>query len=294
MKNAPVRHALEYFFYRRFARAILRRPHAEVRAFGARLGRWGHRLLIGPRRLALANLERVFPEMPRVERRRVVRACFEHFGSHFCEAVSFDRFDAHGVLEQFDVEGWEVIEELEREDGGFFLHAGHFGCFEMALYPLSIRLERFYALGRPPDNPRVGEDLLLSRQRFGAVMIEKAGAARQMRRALRQGGRIALVIDQHVRESAGIHIPFLGHPASTSPVLALLALRHRAPVVPFTCWPARGGRYRLEIRRPLRPEGEGDQAVADLTRQILAEVETDIRQRPELWLWMHRRWRTSG
>ena len=254
-------------------------------------------LLIGPRRLALANLERVFPEMPRPERRRIVRACFEHFGSHFCESVSFERFGRDQVLEHFDIEGWEVIEELDSEGGGFFLHSGHYGNFEMALYPFAIRLDRVHALGRPPDNPRVAADLLAARQRFGAVMLEKAGAARQMRRALRRGGRIALVIDQHVRESAGIRIPFLGHLAWTSPVLAMLALRHRAPVVPFACRPAPGGRYRLEIRPPLRPpagsENGGDEAVAAFTRCLLEDVETEVRRRPELWLWMHRRWRDS-
>ena len=91
----------------------------------------------------------------------------------------------------------------------------------------------------------------------------------------------------------GVLVPFLGHPAWTSPVLAILSLLTRAPVVHLACVPVEGGRYRVSLRPPIEPEGEGPEAEAALTRRYMEEVERDIRLRPELWLWMHRRWRTD-
>ncbi len=299
MKNAPVQHAVEYFFFRRFQNYLLRRPHAQVREVGARLGRVAYRLLASPRKKALRNLELVFPQKTDAERRLITRKCFEHFGSQFCESVSIGRFRQDEILNYFDIEGWEIIEQLTEQGRGFFLHTGHYGSFEMALYPCGMLLEGYHGVVRPLDNPKINDELMRIRGKFGAQILSKAGVALKMRSAVRRGQRVAIVIDQHVRPSAGIQVPFLGHPAWTSSLLASLALKLDAPVVPFVCLPAPEGRYKLEFRPPIWGTAEGlskdpltrDQAVADLTTRILAEVEEDVRRRPEWWLWMHRRWR---
>jgi Kdo2-lipid IVA lauroyltransferase/acyltransferase len=95
----------------------------------------------------------------------------------------------------------------------------------------------------------------------------------------------------HPRE--GIEVPFFGHPAMTTPVLARLSLRTGAPVVPVFAYPAPRSRYQMVVREPiLPPAGVTDlpEAVAALTRRYLAVIEEEIRSRPEMWLWMHRRW----
>ncbi len=293
MKDAPVRHAAEYVLYRAVKAALLRFSHPRVRGLGHRLGRLGHRLLAGQRRLALRNLELVMPELDAGERRRVVGACFEHFGAHFLELASMSRFDREAAAGLFDVEGLEHLAELEAAGRGYFLTAGHYGHWELALYPLASRVADLQAVARPPDNPRIARDVRAMRERLGIGMIDKAGASFRMLKAHRRGARVAVVLDQHVRPSAGILVPFFGRPAWTSPVLAILSLRTGAPVVHLTCVPAPGGRYRVRLRPPIEPEGEGPDAEAALTRRYMEEIERDVRRRPELWLWMHRRWRQT-
>ena len=294
MKNAPVQHAVEYFLFRRFRNHLLRRPHAQVRASGARLGRMAYGLVGGARKKALRNLARIFPEKAPEQREQIARACFEHYGSQFCESISIGRFSNQDVLELFELEGWDILERLTAEGRGFFMHTGHYGSFEMALYPCGILLEGYHGVVRPLDNPKIDADLMAIRGGTGAHILSKAGVGLKMRSAVRAGKPVAIVIDQHVRPSAGIRVPFLGHPAWTSSLLASLALKLDAPVVPFACTPIPEGRYRLEIREPIwgDPGGKStDEAVEDLTTRILAEVERDILRRPEWWLWMHRRWR---
>jgi KDO2-lipid IV(A) lauroyltransferase len=111
-----------------------------------------------------------------------------------------------------------------------------------------------------------------------------------MLEVLRAGGRVGILIDQRVQPREGIAVPFFGHPALTTPVLARVSLRTGAPVVPVALYPVRGGRYRFAARPPVFPEGEGEEAVAALTRRYLAVAEEQIREHPEMWLWMHRRW----
>jgi KDO2-lipid IV(A) lauroyltransferase len=130
------------------------------------------------------------------------------------------------------------------------------------------------------------------RQRFGIREVHKQGAARQIFRVVREGGRVGMVIDQRVRPGQGIVLPFLGHPALVTPLPASVSLRTGAPVVPIFGWPERRGHYRVELGEPIHPgEGRGDEAVAALTARYLAVLEDAIRRRPEQWLWMHRRWR---
>jgi KDO2-lipid IV(A) lauroyltransferase len=107
---------------------------------------------------------------------------------------------------------------------------------------------------------------------------------------LRDAGIVGILIDQRVQEKEGIAVPFFGRPALTTPVLARLSLRTGAPVLPLALFPEPHGRYRFIAHPPILPQGEGEAAVAELTRQYLAVAEQDIRRHPEQWLWMHRRW----
>ena len=294
MKNAPFLHAVEYFAFRRFRNHLMRRSHQEVRELGAKVGGWAYGLLKSPRKKALGNLERVFPEKSADEREQIARDCFRHFGSQFFESLSIERFETSNILDQFDLEGWEILEELQAQEKGYFLHTGHYGSFEMALYPCGMLLDGYHGVVRPLDNPRINADLLAVRGKFGARILSKAGVALKMRSAVRNGNPVAIIIDQHVRPSAGVKVPFLGHPAWTSNLLASLAIKMKVPVVPFACLPIDGGRYRLEIRPPIWADDtieDRAEAVLDLTSRIMAEVEKDIHRRPEWWLWMHRRWR---
>ena len=80
--------------------------------------------------------------------------------------------------------------------------------------------------------------------------------------------------------------------ALTSRLLARLALKTGAPIVPFFARLAPAGRYRVAFHPPVDTAVDGDQAVEQLTERCLAVVEAEIRLSPEQWLWLHRRWKT--
>ncbi len=285
------RHRFEYAFYRAMKGFLCSRPHPAARRFGRRVGGLVYHLMAPARRVVLDNLALAMPELGPEERKRVARDCFRHFGAHFGDLLSASRFTREDVATNFDVEGWEHLEAAEQTAGGYILTAGHYGSWELAIYPMSLRIDQLQAVARPPNSPLVAADLQADRERFGAVMVGKKGAGFRLRNAYRKGARIALMIDQHVRPSAGIQVPFMGQPAWTSPMLAMLSIMTGAPVVHFTTVPIAGGRYRLCFRPPIEPAGKGEEAQAALTRRYLEEIERDIRRQPELWLWMHRRWR---
>jgi KDO2-lipid IV(A) lauroyltransferase len=169
------------------------------------------------------------------------------------------------------------------------LLSGHFGSWQIAVYPVGIRLGGFHLVARPPDNPHIAADATRIRERFGNTEVERGGSAHRMLNIVRKGNALGLVVDQRP-PSGGIVVPFMGHPARATPIPAMVSIFAKAPAVPLTCVPVGADRYRLTMKPAIQPEGRGDEAVARLTERYLAEAEADVRSAPEMWLWMHRRW----
>jgi KDO2-lipid IV(A) lauroyltransferase len=293
LKNRPVRHRIEYGLYlglKGFLRAL---SHPAARKFGRSVGALAHALDRRHREVALRNLALALPEVGPEERARLVKACFRHFGAALCDTISSTRFGATDFCHLFTLEGWENLEEAERRGKGIFILSAHLGFWEAVPPMIGLTRGRMDTVFRPADNPWLDRELRALRERSGNAVIPKRGAARRMIEVLRAGGRVGILIDQRVQAKEGITVPFFGHPALTSPVLARLSLRTGAAVVPIAAYPLPKGRYRLVVRPAILPPegaGDGDETVAALTRRYLEAAEEDIRAHPEQWLWMHRRW----
>ncbi len=295
MKNRPVRHRIEYGLYLAIKGTLRALPHESARGVGRLLGSLGHALDRRHREVALRNLEMALPEIPPDERRRLVRACFRHFGAALCDAISSTRFDARDLCERLSFEGWENIAAAEQPGKGFFVLSPHLGFWELVPPLIGLFHRRMSIVMRPADNPWLNRELKDLRERFGNGTLPKKGAARGMLETLRESGIVGILIDQRVQAKEGIEVPFFGRPALTTPVLARLSLRTGAPVLPVALVPEPDGRYRFIAHPPIFPPGPADTAAgvdptAELTRRYLEVAEQDIRRFPEQWLWMHRRW----
>jgi len=103
---------------------------------------------------------------------------------------------------------------------------------------------------------------------------------------------VAILIDQHIMTRDAISVDFFSRPAATTSAVAALALRTGAPIVPVFALPAPHGRYRLIYEHAITPpDPHASNAVRDFTQRCTDVLEMYVRRNPELWLWMHRRWR---
>ena len=289
-----VRDRLEWIVFVAVRGGLRSLPHAAARPIGARLGDLARLAAPRYRRLVDENLRRAFPSWESGRRREVTRACFRHFGAMVCDIVSFGRFDAVELCRRLTLEGWDHVEEAERGDGGTLYLTAHLGNWEIAPHPIGLYRGTLHVVARPFNNPLLWGPMLEERERLGHRVIEKHGAAREVFRVLKEGGRVGMVVDQRVRPGqGGIPVPFFGHPALTTPLPAKVALRTGSPAVPVFAYPEARGRYRVKIEPPIRPEGSdrSEEDVVSLTRRYLGVFESEIAAHPEQWLWMHRRWR---
>ena len=269
-------------------------PRAWLVALGAATGELAFRLARKHTRVALKNLETAFGDrFSPVERRRIARACWRHYGRITADAAAFHRLRPEDIGTRIRYEGLEALRAAYAEGKGVLLISGHFGHWELTAYMQGFLGCPLLMITKPMDNLRVEGMLAGLRSGSGNTIVAKADAVRPSLRALASGIGVAVMIDQDARGS-GIFVPFFGRPSSTIPTVGTLHLRTGAAVVATFSYPEADGGWRITYERLTFPAltGNREQDVLRITGETTALLEARVRERPELWLWMHRRWKT--
>ena len=289
-----VRRRLEYGALLAARAAVRVLPRRVVLAGGAGLGRLACRLYGARRRQAEVNLRRAFPERTPDECRAILRSAFEHAGRHALDMLCFETMRPDEMLRLVEVAGAEHVERAQAAGKGVMFFSGHFGYWELQVMTHAIRFTPMVLVVRPLDNPLLEQALARVRTRVGTRLVRRKGAVRGLLRALRARASVGLMIDQHMHDRSAVNVEFFGRPSATTSALAALALRTGAPILPVFTVPLAGGRYRVEYGPPVpRPASDDADPVRTWTQRCTRVLETHIRRRPDLWLWMHRRWRES-
>lgn len=243
----------------------------------------------------MANIAMALPSKSIEERRAVVRGVFSHFGSVLLELIKVGTLTNGEILERIESEGEERIRQAHARGRGVLLFTGHFGYWEVGAIALALRLQPMAVMARPLDNPYLHDMLERIRTRSGNSVIYRQGAIRKVLQELSANRAVAILIDQHLHTPDAVNVDFFSRPAATTNALAALAMRTGAPVIPAFALPLPGGRYRLVYEHAVEPPPtDSPDAVREFTQRCTDVLEMYIRRHPELWLWMHRRWRADA
>lgn len=289
------RHLTEYLLVAGTLAVTRMLPWGVVRAMGTGLGFLFYVLDGRHRRIAMTNVAAAFPRQPEAERRRLVRRVFGHFGRLLFEMLKFSGLSRDEMLRRVEFEGDDRVRDAHARGKGALLFTGHFGCWEInamahgaALWPMGV-------LARPLDNLRLHRLLEEVRGCTGNYVIYRRGALRRVLKALAANDAVAILIDQHIQAPDAVTVSFFDRPAATTLALAVLAQRTGAPVIPAFATPLPGGRFKLIYEHPVDPPtDDSPEAIRDFTQRCTDVLEMHVRRRPDLWLWMHRRWRDEG
>jgi KDO2-lipid IV(A) lauroyltransferase len=267
-------------------------PMSAVRLLGRGIGTLAYLLDVPHRRIAQQNLALGFPNRPASERRALVRNMFAHFGALLFELLKFGTLPRSQMLTAIEGDGEERVRQALAQGRGVLFFTGHFGYWEIHAMAFALRIEPISVLARPLDNPLLDAMLEEIRTSTGNRVIQRRGAVRRILKDLAAGRGVAILIDQHLHESDAVYVGFFQRPAATTSALAAMALRTGAPVIPVFALPLPRGRYRLIYERPVEPPlADAPDAVREFTQRCTDVLEMYVRRHPDLWLWMHRRWR---
>jgi len=270
-------------------------PRRALLALGSGLGTLWYLLDARHRRVAMQNLASAFGEsLDRRDARQIVRRCWRHYGRTLFDVLAFDRFSSASVGTLVHYEGLEHIRAAYARGRGVLLFSAHYGHWELTALMQGHLGMPLTMVTRPLDNPALEAELARLRSQSGNAILHRRNAVREMLKTLRRGGGVAILIDQDAH-GGGVFVPFFGRASSTTPTLATLALRTGAAVIPTFSIPLADGSYRViygeEVE--IRDTGDHDADVVRITAECTAVIERWVRQHPELWLWMHRRWKTA-
>ncbi|HUP20077.1 MAG TPA: lipid A biosynthesis acyltransferase [Gemmatimonadota bacterium] len=243
------------------------------------------------RSVALANLERAFPEWSVARRRRTALASYRHTARALLEVLHADRHSAE-IEDRVEVAGMERLRDPVEAGRGALLVTGHYGNWEWLARRVAAEGLPFTALYKEPKDPGLGERLRAAREGSGVEYVPHDDARSALRR-LRDGKVLGIVMDQEPKRAEdGAVAPLFGIPTLTFVAPFRLARITGADVVTAFCRRVSPGRYRAAFE-PLSLSDDPDPeraAAADATA-FNARLEAAVRAAPEQWTWTYQRWK---
>ena len=288
---------LTFFGLGLFRRLFCLLPSSAAFFLGERLGDLLRLCLPGKVRILRDNLSRsdLAPTSPE-ETRRFERQVFRHFGRLGAEFLRLCTLSDAEACALAPVEGLEHFRREYDKGRGVILLTGHLGNWEMALRRIAVEAPgKAHPVIRRIKNQAVNDFIDRHRRLCGKgdSLLADLGP-KPLIRALRAGEVLIFLLDQNAGEGEGSFVPFLGRPAATYTSLARLSLMTGLPVLPAACQRVSGGRFRGRILPPIPPETSlpPEEAAVHLTTLYGQALDALVRDYPEQWIWMHRRWKT--
>ena len=241
------------------------------------------------RRVAMANLSMALPALSRQEHARIVDGIFRSIARLLVTFARFPRLDRSNIGQWIRYDGFEHFEQARRRGKGVLFATAHLGNWELSAFAHALLAEPMYVVVRPLDNPLIDKLVAHRRSMSGNLVIEKKDFARGILQALAANRAVGILIDQNASLDMGVIVDFFGVPACAGVGFARLAAHTGAAVIPgFALWSEAEQKFILRFYPEVLISGD----VQVDTARIHAVLERAIRESPDQWLWIHRRWKT--
>jgi len=241
------------------------------------------------RRVGLTNLSFAFPQLDIARHNQIIDGVFRSIARMLVAMARFPLLNRANISEWIGYEGLDNYFEAKRAGRGVLVATAHLGNWELSAFAHALITEPMNVMVRPLDNPYIDRLVEERRTLSGNCLIYKKDAARAVLKVLDNNEAVGILIDQNTSTSEGVFIKFFGKLACAGSAFVKLAHRSGAAVIPgFALWNEDGRRYVLRFypRIPMSGDVEAD------TQRIHSVIEQIIREAPDQWMWIHRRWKT--
>jgi len=246
--------------------------------------------LTSTHRVAEINLRIAFPQADDAEIARLLTAQWDAIGRWAVEFPILDKIIADP--KRVELVNGERLAQIARNGESVVFISGHFSSMEIMpaeIIQAGITCQITY---RATNNPHVDARIRKSRFRYGVRLFAPKGGdgARELLRALGRGESVALMNDQ--KFNGGVAAPLFGVICHTAPGPSSFALRFGIPLQPMSVQRVRKARFRVVVHDPiwLKDTGDRNRDIEAGVRQVNAFIEDRVRDRPEEWFWVHKRW----
>jgi KDO2-lipid IV(A) lauroyltransferase len=257
---------------------------------------------IGPRlrehRIGRDNLTAAFPEKSPEEIERILIGVWDNLGrvgaefAHLDHIWKFDPANPQNNTVEFSPESEERFLRLRDDGKGALIFASHLGNWEVPALPAPMYGLDSAVLFRRPNI--AAADRMIQELRainMGEMIATTHNAPVKLAAALQRGVHIGMLVDQHF--GRGVDVTFFGRPAKANPLLARLARQIDCPIHGVRAIRLPGDRFRVELTEQIEPvrDTDGSVNIQGTMQRVTSVIEGWVREHPEQWLWLHRRWR---
>lgn len=292
-------HYAVYLVVRLFICVIQAMPWDLAFATGRFLAWIAYHVNVRHRLVAIDNIRHAFPHLTDKQIDKLVRRTYRHFGIMIIEIFTLQRkmnlANHEKYLKYARPEDYYAGHYLFKSGRPLLVVTGHFGNWEVFNYVCGLVRYNADIVARRLDNPWLNDLFNQLRAKTGQRMLDKQFDYDAIVAALNSGRALGTLGDQDAG-SRGVFVDFFDRPASTNKAIALLSLQYRAPIMVITC--ARAAEpmfYYMYLDDTILPEDYDNDpdALRNITQRYTTALENRVRQYPEQYFWLHRRWKTE-
>lgn len=272
-----------------FGRLTARLPLALARSLGRFAGSAAYYLVPRVRHVTHQNLSNAYREtLAPSDLRRIARGAAQNVG---IVAAEFTRIPKLGPDTVDDYVQFVGLEHLKKGRGAFLVGA-HLGNWEWMAPALTAKGLSVAEVVRPLDDPRLNRFVDATRSAQGVRTIDKEGSGNEIMRLLKEGWVVGVLADQSPREAA-VPVTFFGRTCWATVAPAMVATRAKAPIHIVTMARNERGSYTMTLSPPIELSRTGNlrEDLVRITQRCQDHIEAEVRNHPEQWLWLHRRWK---
>jgi KDO2-lipid IV(A) lauroyltransferase len=291
--SCKTKHIVEYIFFQATAFIVQLLPLYLVHKTGFALARLAYPLLKSRRNVALQNLRYAFPEMGESKRRQIAFQSFQSVSVTFLELLWYPNFTKNGIKQRVQIENIELLKQLQEKKKGIIFLTAHYGSWELATQAIAVYSDApVYTIAKPQSNLLVDRIITRWRELFGLKIVAMGISVREILKTLQEGGIVALAADQSAPKES-VAADFFGRKVPTFQGPAIFSLKTDAPIILGCTVRQKDGNYTMRLVHVPSDDlnGVSDESILELTRRQVQMTEAIIRQHPEQWMWMHKRWK---
>ncbi len=268
-------------------------PLRAALAVGSGLGWFFGSVIRYHRRDAMEALAISLPNTNEAERRGIIRRMYRNLGMNVVETVRLPYVSDAYLRDNIVWESEQGVRDVLAAGKGLLVLSGHIGNFDILCtiaprfnYPTTIITKRI-------KNKGLNDYWMATRARFGLKFVPAHNSYRLCLTALRKNEIIGFILDQNMIRDEGVFVDFFGRPACTTPGLAFMSAQSGAAVVPVFMIRQPNGRHLVKTLPPIPPPPDRKpETIQDYTQRYTKVIEDVVREYPDQWIWIHRRWRT--
>jgi KDO2-lipid IV(A) lauroyltransferase len=243
-----------------------------------------------------ANLAAAFPEKSPAEIETILAGVWDNLGRVAIEFAHLDRFTTGDPLNlpyvAYDAENIARYRHLRDGGQAALLFTAHLANWEVpAVVAAAFGLDAMIVYRRPNIGAVADAVISVRSVTMGTLVPTRFDTPIRLARALEQGRHVAMLVDQH--DTKGVEVTFFGRKCRANPLIAMLARQLECPIHGVHMIRLPEGRFRGEMTDAITPARDADGRIdVQRTMQVITSiVESWVREYPEQWLWLHRRWR---